>query len=36
MRLLTVEDDPKLAEFVARSLRAEEFIVDVAPDADQA
>jgi two-component system copper resistance phosphate regulon response regulator CusR len=36
MRLLTVEDDPKLAEFVARNLRAEKFIVDVAPDAHEA
>jgi len=32
MRLLIVEDDPKLAEFVARGLRAERFAVDVAAD----
>jgi DNA-binding response OmpR family regulator len=32
MRLLIVEDDPKLAEFVARGLRAERFAVDVATD----
>jgi DNA-binding response OmpR family regulator len=32
MRLLIVEDDPKLGEFVARGLRAERFAVDVATD----
>jgi len=32
MRLLLVEDDPKLADFVARGLRAERFAVDVAGD----
>jgi DNA-binding response OmpR family regulator len=32
MRVLIVEDDPKLAEFVARGLRAERFAVDVATD----
>ena len=32
MRLLIVEDDPKLAEFVARGLRAERFAVDIASD----
>ncbi|HTW37022.1 MAG TPA: response regulator transcription factor [Steroidobacteraceae bacterium] len=32
MRLLIVEDDHKLAEFVARGLRAERFAVDLAPD----
>lgn len=32
MRLLIVEDDPKLAEFVARGLRAERFAVDLAAD----
>jgi two-component system copper resistance phosphate regulon response regulator CusR len=32
MRLLIVEDDPKLAEFVARGLRAERFAVDIAVD----
>ncbi len=32
MRLLIVEDDRKLAEFVARGLRAERFAVDIATD----
>jgi DNA-binding response OmpR family regulator len=32
MRLLIVEDDRKLAEFVARGLRAESFSVDIAAD----
>jgi DNA-binding response OmpR family regulator len=32
MRLLMVEDDRKLAEFVARGLRAERFTVDLAVD----
>jgi len=32
MRLLIVEDDPKLADFVARGLRAESFAVDIAAD----
>jgi two-component system copper resistance phosphate regulon response regulator CusR len=32
VRLLIVEDDPKLAEFVARGLRAESFAVDLAGD----
>ncbi|HTT04222.1 MAG TPA: response regulator transcription factor [Steroidobacteraceae bacterium] len=32
MRLLIVEDDPKLAQFVARGLRAERFAVDIAED----
>jgi DNA-binding response OmpR family regulator len=32
MRLLIVEDDRKLAEFVARGLRAERFSVDIASD----
>jgi DNA-binding response OmpR family regulator len=32
MRILIVEDDPKLAEFVARGLRGERFAVDVAGD----
>ncbi len=30
MRILIVEDDRKLAEFVARGLRAERFAVDLA------
>jgi DNA-binding response OmpR family regulator len=32
VRVLIVEDDPKLAQFVARGLRAERFAVDVAGD----
>src|SRR5580658_1908483 len=32
MRILIVEDDRKLAEFVARGLRAERFAVDIASD----
>jgi two-component system copper resistance phosphate regulon response regulator CusR len=32
MRLLIVEDDPKLAEFVARGLRAELYAVDLVTD----
>jgi two-component system, OmpR family, copper resistance phosphate regulon response regulator CusR len=32
MRLLIVEDDPKLADVVARGLRSERFAVDVAED----
>ena len=32
MRLLIVEDDRKLAEFVARGLRAERYAVDIAAD----
>jgi len=32
MRLLVVEDDPKLADFVARGLRSERYAVDVAND----
>lgn len=32
MRLLMVEDDRKLAEFVARGLRAEQYVVDLAAD----
>jgi DNA-binding response OmpR family regulator len=32
MRLLIIEDDRKLAEFVARGLRAERFAVDIAAD----
>jgi DNA-binding response OmpR family regulator len=36
MRLLLVEDDPKLADFVARSLRAERLTVDVVADGSEA
>jgi DNA-binding response OmpR family regulator len=32
MRLLLVEDEKKVADFVARGLRAERFAVDVAYD----
>jgi DNA-binding response OmpR family regulator len=32
MRLLIVEDDPKVAEFVARGLRSEHYAVDLAVD----
>jgi two-component system, OmpR family, response regulator len=32
MRILLVEDEKKVAEFVARGLRAERFAVDVAND----
>jgi DNA-binding response OmpR family regulator len=35
MRLLIVEDDRKLAEFVARGLRAERFAVDLAGDGQE-
>jgi two-component system, OmpR family, copper resistance phosphate regulon response regulator CusR len=35
MRLLIVEDDPKLADFLARGLRAQRFAVDLAPDGRQ-
>ncbi len=34
MRLLLIEDEHKVAEFVARGLRAERFAVDVASDGD--
>ncbi len=34
MRLLLVEDEKKVADFVARGLRAERFAVDVAEDGD--
>jgi DNA-binding response OmpR family regulator len=32
MRILVIEDERKVAEFVARGLRAERFAVDVAND----
>ena len=35
MRVLLVEDDPKIAASVARSLRAESYAVDVANDGAQ-
>ncbi len=34
MRLLLVEDEKKVADFVARGLRAERYAVDLAPDGD--
>jgi DNA-binding response OmpR family regulator len=34
MRLLVIEDEKKVADFVARGLRAERFAVDVAYDGD--
>src|SRR5580693_5297351 len=34
MRLLVIEDERKVADFVARGLRAERFAVDVAYDGD--
>src|SRR4051812_35862547 len=36
MRLLLVEDDPKLARAVSRGLRREGYAVDVASDGEQA
>src|SRR5580692_6991042 len=35
MRLLIVEDDPKLGEFVARGLRAELYAVDLAANGSE-
>ena len=35
MRLLLVEDERKLAELVARALRAERYAVDVAEDGER-
>ena len=32
MRLLIIEDEKKVADFIARGLRAERFAVDVARD----
>jgi DNA-binding response OmpR family regulator len=34
MRVLVVEDDPTIAEFVAKGLKENGFAVDVAPDGD--
>jgi len=34
MRLLLIEDEKKVADFVARGLRAERYAVDIAPDGD--
>jgi DNA-binding response OmpR family regulator len=36
MRVLIVEDDPRLAELLARSLREHAYAVDVAPDGEAA
>src|SRR5882724_7749778 len=36
MRLLLVEDDPKLSRAVSRGLRAEGYAVDIATDGEQA
>jgi two-component system copper resistance phosphate regulon response regulator CusR len=36
MRLLVVEDNPKVASFVARGLREQSFAVDVAGDGEEA
>ena len=35
MRVLVVEDDPTIADFVAKGLRENGFAVDVAPDGDR-
>src|SRR5882762_3438806 len=36
MRVLLVEDDPQIANFIARGLRAHSYAVDVAGDGEQA
>ncbi len=36
MRLLVVEDEPKLAEYIHRGLSEESFIVDIARDGEEA
>ena len=36
MRILLVEDEKKVAEFVARGLRAERYAVDVVHEGDRA
>ena len=36
MRLLLVEDEPRMANLVARGLREQSYAVDTAPDGDQA
>jgi DNA-binding response OmpR family regulator len=35
MRVLVIEDDPKVAKFLAKGLREENFVVDVAPTGEQ-
>jgi two-component system copper resistance phosphate regulon response regulator CusR len=32
MRILVIEDDPRVASFIRRGLSADKFLVDVAPD----
>ena len=36
MRLLLVEDEPRVARFIAKGLREQSYAVDVAPDGDMA
>ena len=36
MRVLVVEDDAPLANFVRKGLEAEHYAVDIAPDGEQA
>ena len=36
MRILVLEDEPKVAQLIARGLQAESFAVDIAPDGDTA
>ncbi|HEY8966302.1 MAG TPA: response regulator transcription factor [Candidatus Methylacidiphilales bacterium] len=36
MRILVLEDEPKVARLIAKGLQAERFAVDVAPDGDTA
>ena len=36
MRILLVEDDPRVSSFIHRGLREEQYTVDVAPDGEQA
>src|SRR6185437_9337568 len=35
MRILLVEDDPRVASFIAKGLREQTYAVDVAPDGEQ-
>ena len=36
MRILLVEDEARVADFIARGLREQAYAVDVAPDGEQA
>jgi len=36
MKILVVEDDRKVAAFIEQGLREEGYVVDVAPDGDEA